>query len=121
MTGETTSVILLTIPLIFLLSAYLLNFGADASLMGMIQNRVDLWNYPIGKVNNKWVSGHDRASDAVGMIEGTTQFLHYMYVDLWGDIPKFFDMFSKRNLNSFWNVQVESANNSFNRFKEGAT
>lgn len=117
LTGNKTTIILCAVPILFLVSAYLLNYFGDYFFAATLASSVDLWNYPIGAVDAKWVSGHDRVAEPVGLMKGTTEFFHYIYVNMWADIPKVFEIFKAENLRNFWHVEVVGA---FKSFKDGA-
>lgn len=117
MTGNITATILVAVPFLFLVSAYLLNYFGDYFFAATLASSVDLWNYPIGAVDAEWVSGHDRVAEPIGLMKGTTEFFHYIYVNMWADIPQVFEIFKGENLRNFWNVEVLGA---FKSFKDGA-
>jgi hypothetical protein len=117
LSGDITTGLLIAMPIMFLLSAYMLNYFADYFFAATLASSVDLWNYPIGNVHAQWVSGHDLVAEPVGLLHGTTEFFDYLYVQMWADIPKVFEIFHGENLRNFWNVEILGA---FKSFKDGA-
>jgi len=115
MMGHTTKLALLAVPVLFLLSAYLVNICGDSGVVGMVMFKVDLWKYPLGKVNDSWITAHDGVQVYTDMITGTTDFFRYLYVDMWGDLADVTKAFSFDNLASFWNVDLDN----FDKFLDG--